>query len=67
VRGEGGWVPIGTLTPILTVNDSKRPRARHDIKLILLPGPEEAKGSVEIPWSIEEFEEGGEELVHRRG
>jgi len=49
---------------LLTVSNSKRPRASQDIRLIPLPGPEEAKGSFEIPWSIEELEEGGEELVH---
>ena len=39
----------------------------RDIRLIALPDPEEAKCSIEIRWSIEELEEGGEELVHKRG
>jgi len=36
------------------------------IKLIPLPDPMEVKGSVKIPWSIEELEEAGESLVLKR-
>lgn len=36
------------------------------ITLIPIPDPEDAKGSVEIPWSIEELEEAGENYVPRR-
>lgn len=37
------------------------------IMLIPIPDPSEAKGSVNIPWSIEELEEAGEELAPKRG
>jgi len=37
------------------------------IKLIPLPDPSDVKGSVEIPWSIEELEEAGERHVLKRG
>jgi len=37
------------------------------VRLIPLPEPSEAKGSVNIPWSIEELEEAGERLVLKRG
>jgi bifunctional DNA-binding transcriptional regulator/antitoxin component of YhaV-PrlF toxin-antitoxin module len=37
------------------------------IRLIPLPDPSEVKGSVKIPWSIEELEEAGESLVLKRG
>ena len=37
------------------------------VRLIPLPEPSEAKGSVKIPWSIEELEEAGERLVLKRG
>ena len=36
------------------------------IKLIPLPDPMEVKGSVKIPWSIEELEEAGESHVLKR-
>ena len=38
----------------------------NSIRLIPLPDPLELKGSVKIPWSIEELEEAGEEFVSRR-
>lgn len=37
------------------------------VRLIPLPEPSEVKGSVKIPWSIEELEEAGERLVLKRG
>lgn len=37
------------------------------IRLIPIPDPAEAKGSVKIPWTIEELEEGGEDFVLKRG
>ena len=37
------------------------------VRLIPLPDPSEVKGSVTIPWSIEELEEAGEGLVLKRG
>jgi len=37
------------------------------IMLIPIPDPSEAKGSVNIPWSIDELEEAGEELAPKRG
>ena len=37
------------------------------VTLIPLPDPSDAKGSVEIPWSIEELEEAGERHVLKRG
>ena len=37
------------------------------VRLIPLPDPSEVKGSVTIPWSIEELEEAGESLVLKRG
>jgi len=37
------------------------------VRLIPLPDPSEVKGSVKIPWSIEELEEAGESLVLKRG
>jgi len=37
------------------------------IRLIPLPDPSKLKGSVKIPWSIEELEEAGERLVLKRG
>jgi bifunctional DNA-binding transcriptional regulator/antitoxin component of YhaV-PrlF toxin-antitoxin module len=36
------------------------------IRLIPLPDPKEVKGSVKIPWTIEELEEGGESIVLKR-
>jgi len=36
------------------------------VKLIPLPDPFKVKGSVKIPWSIEELEEAGESLVLKR-
>ena len=49
--------------------DAKRFVAYLDgdtIKLIPLPDPMEVKGSVKIPWSIEELEEAGESHVLKR-
>jgi len=37
------------------------------VRLIPLPDPSDVKGSVEIPWSIEELEEAGEIHVLKRG
>ena len=37
------------------------------VRLIPLPDPSEVKGSVKIPWSIEELEEAGESIVLKRG
>jgi len=34
--------------------------------LIPLPDPLKLKGSIKIPWSIEELEEAGEEFVFKR-
>jgi bifunctional DNA-binding transcriptional regulator/antitoxin component of YhaV-PrlF toxin-antitoxin module len=36
------------------------------IRLIPLPDPMEVKGSLKIPWSIEELEEAGESHVLKR-
>ena len=36
------------------------------VRLMPVPSPEEARGSVKIPWSIEELEEAGEEFVRKR-
>lgn len=36
------------------------------IKLVPIPEPEEVKGSINIPWTIEELEEAGEEYVLKR-
>ena len=36
------------------------------IKLVPIPEPEEVKGSLNIPWTIEELEEGGEDHVLKR-
>jgi bifunctional DNA-binding transcriptional regulator/antitoxin component of YhaV-PrlF toxin-antitoxin module len=36
------------------------------IRLIPLPDPLRIKGSIEIPWSIEELEEAGEHFVSKR-
>jgi len=36
------------------------------VKLIPIPDPSEVKGSIKIPWSIEEVEEAGERLVLKR-
>lgn len=36
------------------------------VRLVPLPDYSKVRGSVEIPWSIEELEEGGEGLVLRR-
>ena len=38
----------------------------NSIRLIPLPDPLKLKGSLEIPWSIEELEEAGEEFVSKR-
>lgn len=38
----------------------------NSIRLIPLPDPLKLKGSFEIPWSIEELEEAGEEFVSKR-
>jgi len=38
----------------------------NTVRLIPLPDPSKIKGSVKIPWSIEELEEGGESLVLKR-
>jgi bifunctional DNA-binding transcriptional regulator/antitoxin component of YhaV-PrlF toxin-antitoxin module len=49
--------------------DSKRFIAYLDddtIRLIPIPNPSEVKGSIKIPWSIEELEEAGEENVLNR-
>lgn len=37
------------------------------VKLVPMPDPREVKGSIEIPWSIEELEEAGERHVLNRG
>ena len=37
------------------------------VTLIPLPDPSDVKGSVEIPWSIEELEEAGEKHALTRG
>ena len=36
------------------------------IKLVSIPEPEKVKGSINIPWTIEELEEAGEEYVLKR-
>lgn len=36
------------------------------IKLVPIPEPEKVKGSINIPWTIEELEEAGEEYVLKR-
>jgi len=36
------------------------------IKLVPLPDVSKIRGSVRIPWTIEELEEGGEKLVLKR-
>jgi hypothetical protein len=36
------------------------------IRLIPLPDPLELKGSLKIPWSVEELEEAGEEFLPKR-
>ncbi len=36
------------------------------IKLVPIPEPEEVKGSIDIPWTIEELEEAGEDYVLKR-
>ena len=36
------------------------------IKLVPIPEPEKVKGSINIPWTIEELEEAGEEYVFKR-
>jgi len=38
----------------------------NSIRLIPLPDPLELKGSLQIPWSIQELEEAGEQLVLKR-
>ena len=38
----------------------------NSIRLIPLSDPLKLKGSVKIPWSIEELEEAGEEFVSKR-
>ncbi len=38
----------------------------NSIRLIPVPDPLKLKGSVKIPWSVEELEEAGEEFVSRR-
>jgi len=38
----------------------------NSIRLIPLPDPLKLKGSVKIPWSIEELEEAGEEFAFKR-
>ena len=38
----------------------------NSIRLIPLPDPLKLKGSIKIPWSIEELEEAGEEFVFKR-
>lgn len=38
----------------------------NSIRLIPLPDPLKLKGSLEIPWSIEELEEAGEEFAPQR-
>jgi len=38
----------------------------NSIRLIPLPDPLKLKGSLKIPWSIEELEEAGEEFALRR-
>lgn len=35
----------------------------NSIKLIPIPNPLKVKGSLKIPWTIEELEEAGEEFV----
>ncbi|MFP3951964.1 MAG: AbrB/MazE/SpoVT family DNA-binding domain-containing protein [Candidatus Bathyarchaeia archaeon] len=37
------------------------------IKLVPIPDPEDVKGSIDIPWTIEELEEAGEGYVLKRG
>lgn len=37
------------------------------VRLIPLLDPSEVKGSLKIPWSIEELEEAGESIVLKRG
>jgi len=37
------------------------------IKLVPIPDPEDVKGSIDIPWTIEELEEAGEDYVLKRG
>lgn len=38
----------------------------NTIRLIPLPDPLKVEGSLEIPWSIEELEEAGEEFALKR-
>ena len=39
----------------------------ESVRLVPLPDYSKVKGSVKIPWSIEELEEGGEDFVLKRG
>jgi len=38
----------------------------NSIRLIPLPDPLKLKGSLKIPWSVEELEEAGEEFISKR-